>query len=94
MEAVYTITQKNKRVWVVAPTYELANKVFREVYKKLIIEMGWKPKRYSEREQYLEFEWGSSIQGKSAQKPETLLGESNSLVMSVLILKDRSGNNI
>ena len=81
MEAVYTITQKNKRVWVVAPTYELANKVFREVYKKLIIEMGWKPKRYSEREQYLEFEWGSSIQGKSAQKPETLLGESNSLVI-------------
>ena len=81
MEAVYTITQPNKRIWVVAPTYELSNKVFREVYKKLIIEMGWKPRRYSERDQYLEFEWGSSIQGKSAAKPETLLGESNSLVI-------------
>ena len=57
MEAVYTITQPNKRIWVVAPTYELSNKVFREVYKKLIIEMGWKPKRYSERDQYLEFDY-------------------------------------
>ena len=81
MEAVYTITQKNKRVWVVAPTYELANKVFREVHKKLVIEMKWKPRKYSERDQYLEFDWGSSIQGKSAAKPETLLGESNSLVI-------------
>ena len=81
MEAIYTITQPNKRVWVVAPTYELSNKVFREVYKKLCIDMGWKPKKYSDRDQYLEFDWGSSIQGKSAAKPETLLGESNSLVI-------------
>tara|TARA_X000001388_G_C2233309_1_gene124115 strand:- start:3822 stop:5132 length:1311 start_codon:yes stop_codon:yes gene_type:complete len=81
MEAVYTITQPNKRIWVVAPTYELANKVFREVHKKLVIEMGWKPKRFSERDQYIEFDWGSSIQGKSANNPATLLGESNSLVI-------------
>lgn len=81
MEAIYTITQPNKRVWVVAPTYQLAEKVFRVVYQKLVLELGWKPRRSSEKELYLEFDWGSSIQGKSGVKLESLLGESNSLVI-------------
>ena len=35
MEAVYTITQKNKRVWVVAPTYELHEKLYLQVRKSV-----------------------------------------------------------
>jgi PBSX family phage terminase large subunit len=36
-EAEFILLQPNKRIWVVAPTYSLADKVFREIYYELII---------------------------------------------------------
>ena len=61
--------------WIVAPTYDLTNKVFREIWKELIIKQGFPTKRKSERERYIEFEWGSIIEGKSADSPDSLVGE-------------------
>ena len=81
MEAVAVLTQPNTRVWVVAPTYSGSEKVFREVWKELIIGLGWKPKRASEKDQYMEFDWGSTLEGKSADKPVSLVGESCNLLI-------------
>ena len=60
------ITQPNKRAWVVAPTYQLAEKVFREVWNELIIKQGIPTRRASYRDMFIETEWGSTFEGKSA----------------------------
>ena len=75
------LTQPNTHVWVVAPTYDGSNKVFREVWKELLLNLGWTPKRASEKDQYLEFDWGSILEGKSADKPVSLVGESCNLLI-------------
>lgn len=73
IEAV--ITQKNKRAWVVAPSYQLAEKVFREVWGELINNQGVPTRRASYRDMYIETEWGSIFEGKSADNPASLVGE-------------------
>ena len=70
-----TITQPNKRAWVVAPTYDLAEKVFREVWHELITNQGIPTRRASYRDMFIETEWGSIFEGKSADKPPSLVGE-------------------
>ncbi len=73
IEAV--ITQKSKRAWVVAPSYQLAEKVFREVWGELINNQGVPTRRASYRDMYIETEWGSIFEGKSADNPASLVGE-------------------
>ena len=74
-EAAIIVTQPKKRVWVVAPTYDGSEKVFREVWHKLVVEKQMPTTRASFKQQYIEFEWGSTIEGKSADKPDSLVGE-------------------
>lgn len=69
------ITQPNKRAWVVAPSYQLAEKVFREVWHELVIKQGIPTRRASYRDMYIETEWGSIFEGKSADNPASLVGE-------------------
>ncbi|KKK60655.1 hypothetical protein LCGC14_3022200, partial [marine sediment metagenome] len=61
--------------WIVAPTYDLTNKVFREIWKELIVKQNLPTKKKSEAQWYIEFAWGSIIQGKSADSPDSLVGE-------------------
>jgi hypothetical protein len=69
------ITQPNKRAWVVAPSYQLAEKVFREVWNELVNKQGIPTRRASYRDMYIETEWGSIFEGKSADNPPSLVGE-------------------
>tara|TARA_B100001250_G_scaffold413599_1_gene448269 strand:- start:3008 stop:4363 length:1356 start_codon:yes stop_codon:yes gene_type:complete len=69
------ITQPNKRAWVVAPSYQLAEKVFREVWHELITKQGIPTRRASYRDMFIETEWGSVFEGKSADNPPSLVGE-------------------
>ena len=69
------LLQPNKRVWVVAPTYSGAEKVFREVWRELIMKQGQPTRRASYKDMYIEFEWGSVFEGKSADNPNSLVGE-------------------
>ncbi len=83
MEAVYYLAQPNKRVWVVAPNYSLTEKVFREVYRMVVLEnvlgdasdvvvsktMG------GNTSPRIVMKWGSWIEGKSADNPDSLVGE-------------------
>ena len=73
IEAV--ITQPKKRAWVVAPSYQLAEKVFREVWNSLITIQGVPTRRASYRDMYIETDWGSVFEGKSAANPPSLVGE-------------------
>lgn len=66
----------SQRVWIVAPTYNLAEKVFREVYDFLMDPNNKYPvKKYSWRELRIELITGHVIEGKSADRPDGLLGE-------------------
>ena len=80
-EAETLVTQANKNVWIVAPTYSTSERIFRIVYDDLIIKHNLPTRRKSLNEQYIEFEWGSVIEGKSAEHPESLIGAGNDLVI-------------
>tara|TARA_R100001594_G_C4052823_1_gene265312 strand:- start:4949 stop:6337 length:1389 start_codon:yes stop_codon:yes gene_type:complete len=77
-EAEIVGTQPNKIVWIVAPNYNTSEKIFRIVYDTLVVKKGYRPSRYSAKEQILEFDWSggkSGIYGKSAEHPSGLIGE-------------------
>lgn len=82
---------KPTRTWIVGSTYELAQKEFRYLWDDLVRvgpKLGW-PKPILARDSkkggdlYILTAWGSEIHGKSADKPQSLLGEEiDCLIMS------------
>ena len=83
-EAEVYLTQPGKTIWVVGPNYSTSEKIFRLVYEDLCIKRGYKPSKYSAKDQVLKFDWdkGSSIiEGKSAEHPASLIGEGCDLVI-------------
>ena len=80
-EAVLAIMKADTRVWIVAPNYELAKKVFREV---IIIMNKYLSKwilKQSESMSYMKLINGSELVGKSADNPVSLLGEGLDLLI-------------
>lgn len=70
-----------RRVWIVAPVYDLTDKVFREVWDSLILKQGLPTERKSDRERIIKFVWGATLEGKSAENPDSLLGEGLDLLV-------------
>lgn len=73
----------NKRVWIVGPIYDLAEKEFRVVWDDMIIKLGFgrEPtvkKAYSKKQgnMFIEFPWNTRIEVRSAERSDTLVGES------------------
>jgi hypothetical protein len=86
--ALATIMQPNRRVWVVGPEYVHVEKVFQELYTILVTQLKFigkhKPNtvaRKSKGDYYLETEWGSIIEGKSASNMDSMAGEGLDLVI-------------
>ena len=83
MEAIYVLAQPNKRVWIVAPNYALTEKVFREVYRLVVLEniLGSAKQVVVQKRQdvrsggRIEMAWGSWIEAKSCDNPDALVGE-------------------
>jgi len=85
IEILPYVFMKNKMVWVVAPTYELAQKVFREVYRYV------RPRHFlwkaegrcvnSKSEMRIITNFGTEIVGKSADNPDSLVGEGLDLLI-------------
>ena len=74
MEATYYASQPNKRVWLVGLSYDKADIMFREVWKRMVIGKYNDIEKASEKERYIRFKWGSVIEGKSADNPDSLVG--------------------
>ncbi|MET0462871.1 MAG: hypothetical protein ABW007_06945 [Chitinophagaceae bacterium] len=73
----------NKRIWVVGPTYDLAEKEFRVIWDDMIVKLGFgrepKVKKAYNKKQgnmYIEFPWNTRLEARSADRPDTLVGES------------------
>jgi hypothetical protein len=85
--ALAVLMQVNRRVWVVAPDYSLGEKVFRELYNilvnqlKIIIPGKQGRARSQKGDYYLETPWGSILEVKSLENPDSLAGEANDLVI-------------
>ena len=83
-EVEVVATQPNKVAWIVAPSYNTSEKIFRIVYDELVVQKGYKPSHYSHKEQILKFDWAggqSIVCGKSAEHPSGLIGEGCDLVI-------------
>lgn len=81
----------NSRFWIVGPTYNLAEKEFRQIWKDLIVnlEFGKDPtikKVYNRRQGDMRIEftkWGTILEAQSAQNPDSLVGDSlDGVIMS------------
>ena len=74
-EAEIVLTKPDKHVWIVAPNYGTSEKIFRIIWDDMIIKQNLPTVRKSLKEQFIQFEWGSFVAGKSAEHPDSLIGE-------------------
>lgn len=87
--ALTVLFQPNRRIWIVAPTYDLGDKIYREIYSILVTQMKLiqpgKPnmgRATNQRgQQKLTTPWGSVIEVKSADQPDSLAGEALDLLI-------------
>ena len=84
----YILVNDVLTVWIVAPTYDLAEKEFRYIHEDMVITSGFKDVcvRNTTRsgDLYMKFPWGPEVIGKSEGDPASLLGEA----VHVLILSE------
>jgi hypothetical protein len=87
--ALAVLFQMNRRVWIVAPDYSLCEKVFRELYSILVTQLklispgkpGGGRARNQKGDYYLETPWGSVLEAKSMENPDSLAGEACDLII-------------
>lgn len=87
--ALAVLMQMNRRVWIVAPDYSLCEKVFRELYSILVHQLkiiqpgkpGGGRARNQKGDYYLETPWGSVLEAKSMENPDSLVGDANDLII-------------
>jgi len=85
-EATAELGLPDRRIWIVAPNYELTQRVFDYVYRWVVTEGIFgkdavvKASNTRDR-RYIEMAWGSFIQGKSAEAPDSLVGEQLDLIV-------------
>ena len=76
LECLNAMRIPDSRYWIVAPNYELTEKVFRELHAMVV---NSPLREYVEKESYhnkfLKFVWDSEVYGKSADSPISLAGE-------------------
>ena len=81
MEATYVASQPDKRVWLVGMSYRKARLIFREVWKRMVIGHGEDIERASEKDMFIHFKWGTSVEAMSADNPSSLVGEGLDLLV-------------
>lgn len=74
-ECMLRIIKPNQKVWIVAPTYELTKKVFREVFWSFHKHLPHWVKKSSEADLTIELVNGSIVKCKSVDNPVSLFGE-------------------
>ena len=81
MEATYYASQPNQRIWVVGMSYKKARLIFREIWNKMVVGHGDDVEKASEKDMYIRFKWGTTVEGMSADNPDSLVGEGLDLLI-------------
>ena len=92
MLGVYAALQSDKNIWVVSKTYELAGKVWAYMlpFMRAVMVEG-RDFKVKESKLMIVTKWGTIIQLKSADHPDSLIGEGNDLLIidEAATLKER-----
>jgi len=86
MEATFVASQPNKKIWVVGTSYKKARLIFREIWKNMVVGKEDDVEKCSEKDMYIRFRWGTTVEGMSADNPSSLVGEG----LDFLILDEAS----
>ena len=81
MEATFVASQPNKRIWLVGMSYRKARLIFREVWQRMVVGHGEDVDKASEKDMYIRFKWGTTVEGMSADNPDSLVGEGCDLLV-------------
>ena len=81
MEATYYASQPDKRIWLVGLSYDKADLMFREIWKLMVIGHSNDIVRASEKDRFIKFKWGTTVEAKSADNPDSLVGEGLDLLI-------------
>ena len=81
MEATYYASQPEKRIWLVGLSYDKADLMFREIWKLMVIGHANDIIRASEKDRIIKFKWGTTVEAKSADNPDSLVGEGLDLLI-------------
>ena len=81
MEATYYASQPNKKIWLVGLSYDKADLMFREIWQKMVIGHANDIDRASEKDRHIRFKWGTTVEAKSADNPDSLVGEGLDLLI-------------
>jgi len=81
MEATYYASQPNKRIWLVGLSYDKADLMFREVWQRMVIGHSNDIIRASEKDRVIKFKWNTTVEAKSADNPDSLVGEGLDLLI-------------
>lgn len=79
-EIIPRLLMREKRIWIAAPTYDLANKIFREVLAFFIKNKDLCEKVNASR-MFIQSISGSTLQAKSTDNPASLMGEGLDLLV-------------
>ena len=79
-ELLITMGLPGTQSWVVAPNYDLTDRLFSYLFKWLVIDQFYgagsvKKSSMSKDNRYIEMQWGAFVKGKSAENPDSLAGE-------------------
>ena len=81
MEATFFASQPDKRIWLVGLSYDKADLMFREIWKLMVVGRSNDIIKASEKERYIKFKWGTTVEAKSADNPDSLVGEGLDLLI-------------
>ena len=81
MEATFYASLPNKRIWLVGLSYDKADLMFREIWQLMVVGNSQDIIKASEKERYIKFKWGTTVEAKSADNPDSLVGEGLDLLI-------------
>lgn len=90
-EAGYAALKPGARIFVVAPYHALCSRVFEQVWNDLVVALRMPVAAKSRSDMMIELAWGARIEGKTAERPESLVGEGLDLVVFDEAAKAKAG---
>ncbi len=90
-EAGFAALKPGARIFVVAPYHALCSRVFEQVWNDLVVALRMPVAAKSRSDMMIELAWGARIEGKTAERPDGLVGEGLDLVVFDEAAKARAG---
>lgn len=80
-EASFYASLPNKKVALIGLSYKKSKLLFDEIWRTMVIPNKKDVAKASEKDQYVRFTWNSTIEGLSADNPDSLVGDEYDLVI-------------